>query len=99
MTPGVAPSPLNPQTPGAGMDSLSSQDWYTTDIEVRFKDSNSDAGLCGQVGRKTFIFHTNCCFDFVLAVYKTSLEIYFYQFVEWRNSRNIWRHGFLISTG
>lgn len=53
MTPGVAPSPLNPQTPGAGMDSLSSQDWYTTDIEVRFKDSHSDAGLSGQV---IFIF-------------------------------------------
>lgn len=54
MTPGVAPSPLNPQTPGAGMDALSSQDWYTTDIEVRFKDSQSDAGLSGQV--RSFIY-------------------------------------------
>lgn len=57
MTPGVAPSPLNPQTPGAGMDSLSSQDWYTTDIEVRFKDSHSDAGLSGQV--ISLILHIN----------------------------------------
>ncbi len=73
MTPGVAPSPLNPQTPGAGMDSLSSQDWYTTDIEVRFKDSHSDAGLSGQVEdflnkliynftlSNLFIFHKERC--------------------------------------
>ena len=49
MTPGVAPSPLNPQTPGAGMDSLNFADWFTTDIEVRVKDSHNDAGLGGQV--------------------------------------------------
>lgn len=50
MTPGVAPSPLNPQTPGAGMDSFNFADWFTTDIEVRVKDSHNDAGLGGQEG-------------------------------------------------
>jgi hypothetical protein len=49
MTPGVAASPLNPHTPGAGMDALALQDWFTTDIEVRVKDSHNDAGLSGQV--------------------------------------------------
>jgi len=32
------------------MDSLALQDWFTTDIEVRVKDSHNDAGLSGQTG-------------------------------------------------
>lgn len=61
MTPGVAPSPLNPQTPGAGMDSLNFTDWFTTDIEVRVKDSHNDAGLGGQVRK-----HSLCLLKFTL---------------------------------
>lgn len=57
MTPGVA------ATPGAGMDSLSSHDWYTTDIEVRFKAAQADAGLSGQVflhiKHVTILFYTS----------------------------------------
>lgn len=49
MTPGRPPSPTNPYTPGGEMESLSSQDWHTTDIEVRFKESSTDPGLSGQV--------------------------------------------------
>jgi len=61
MTPGVAASPLNPHTPGAGMDSLALQDWFTTDIEVRVKDSHNDAGLSGQVRTQWFFFNPLVC--------------------------------------
>lgn len=49
MTPG-APSPYNPQTPGAGLDSLSMHDWQTTDIVVRIKETHDDSGLIDQTG-------------------------------------------------
>lgn len=49
-TPG-APSPFNPQTPGAGMEhSFLSSEWQTTDIEVCIKQTHDDAGLIGQTG-------------------------------------------------
>ncbi|KAF4530960.1 hypothetical protein B566_EDAN011341 [Ephemera danica] len=47
---GGAASPFNPQTPGAGMEHLTLQDWHTTDLEVRIKDTHDDAGLTGQIG-------------------------------------------------
>ncbi|KAJ9580689.1 hypothetical protein L9F63_024134, partial [Diploptera punctata] len=51
MTPGAAPSPYNPHTPGAGLDQIAlQQDWQTTDIEVRIRDTHDDAGLSGQIG-------------------------------------------------
>jgi len=52
MTPGAAPSPYNPHTPGAGFDQLATlqQEWQTTDIEVRIRDTHDDAGLSGQTG-------------------------------------------------
>lgn len=43
---GAPPSPFNPGTPGAGLESLG--DWHTTDIEVRIRDSHEDEGLIGQ---------------------------------------------------
>ncbi|KAL0271372.1 UNVERIFIED_CONTAM: hypothetical protein PYX00_008479 [Menopon gallinae] len=46
---GSAPSPYNPQTPGAGLDTPL-QDWHTTDIEVRIRDTHDDPGLSGQTG-------------------------------------------------
>ncbi|GAB6022325.1 transcription elongation factor spt5 [Chamberlinius hualienensis] len=49
MTPG-APSPFIPQTPGAGIESMGTQEWHTTEIEVVIRDSHEDAGLVGQVG-------------------------------------------------
>ncbi|KAG8235707.1 hypothetical protein J437_LFUL016326 [Ladona fulva] len=49
MTPGAS-SPYNPQTPGAGMDQVALQEWHTTDIEVRIKDTHDDPGLSGQTG-------------------------------------------------
>ncbi|XP_064477491.1 transcription elongation factor SPT5-like [Ornithodoros turicata] len=48
MTPG-APSPYNPQTPGAGMEQVS-MEWQTTDLEVRIKPTHEDGGLIGQTG-------------------------------------------------
>jgi len=52
MTPGGAPSPYNPHTPGAGLDQPTTlqQEWQTTDIEVRIRDTHDDAGLSGQTG-------------------------------------------------
>jgi transcription elongation factor SPT5 len=52
MTPGAAPSPYNPHTPGAGLDqpTASQSEWQTTDIEVRIRDTHDDAGLSGQTG-------------------------------------------------
>jgi hypothetical protein len=52
MTPGGAPSPYNPHTPGAGLDQPATlqQEWQTTDIEVRIRDTHDDAGLSGQTG-------------------------------------------------
>ncbi|KAF4528479.1 hypothetical protein B566_EDAN013026 [Ephemera danica] len=49
-SPMTAASPFNPQTPGAGMEHLTLQDWHTTDLEVRIKDTHVDAGLTGQTG-------------------------------------------------
>lgn len=46
---GSAPSPYNPHTPGAGLDTPF-QDWLTTDIEVRIRDTHDDPGLSGQRG-------------------------------------------------
>jgi len=52
MTPGSshASSPYHPSTPTRDIDMLSSQDWYSPDIEVVIKDSHSDTNLCGQLG-------------------------------------------------
>ncbi|XP_046743130.1 transcription elongation factor SPT5 [Diprion similis] len=56
MTPGVAGSPYNPQTPGAGLDAGASSgmimgsEWHTTDIEVRIRDTHQDPALAGQQG-------------------------------------------------
>jgi transcription elongation factor SPT5 len=52
MTPGAAPSPYNPHTPGSGHDQQATlqQEWQTTDIEVRIRDTHDDAGLSGQTG-------------------------------------------------
>ena len=58
MTPGSssnASSPYHPSTPsrpggGGESDLLSSQDWYSPDIEVVIKDSHTDGNLCGQIG-------------------------------------------------
>jgi transcription elongation factor SPT5 len=52
MTPGAAPSPYNPHTPGSGHDQQTTlqQEWQTTDIEVRIRDTHDDAGLSGQTG-------------------------------------------------
>jgi transcription elongation factor SPT5 len=47
---GTASSPYNPQTPGAGMEHLTLQDWHTTDLEVRIKSTHDDPGLIGQTG-------------------------------------------------
>lgn len=49
MTPG-AQSPFIPQTPGAGIEHMSAQEWHTTDIEVRIRDTHEDVGLVGQTG-------------------------------------------------
>ncbi|XP_075228601.1 transcription elongation factor subunit Spt5 [Lycorma delicatula] len=46
---GGVPSPYNPQTPGTVMDS-GLQEWHTVDIDVRVKDTHTDAGLAGQTG-------------------------------------------------
>lgn len=50
MTPG-APSPggYNPHTPGSNIDQ-SSNDWVTTDIMVRVKDTFLDGGVINQTG-------------------------------------------------
>lgn len=54
--PGVAGSPYNPQTPGAGLDTnvgsgiIGGAEWHTTDIEVRIRDSHQDPALAGQQG-------------------------------------------------
>lgn len=32
---------------------VTNNDWYTTDIEVRIKDTNDDSGLAGQIGTIT----------------------------------------------
>lgn len=50
MTPGLAQSPYNPQTPGAGLDVMPATEWHTTDIEVRIRDTHDDSGLAGQQG-------------------------------------------------
>lgn len=53
---GVAGSPYNPQTPGAGLDTgvgagvIGGTEWHTTDIEVRIRDSHQDPALAGQQG-------------------------------------------------
>lgn len=50
MTPG-APSPggYNPHTPGSNIDQASN-DWVTTDIMVRVKDTFLDGGVINQTG-------------------------------------------------
>lgn len=50
MTPG-APSPggYNPHTPGSNIDQASN-DWVTTDIMVRVKDTFLDVGVINQTG-------------------------------------------------
>ncbi|KAK0085563.1 hypothetical protein PV325_004872 [Microctonus aethiopoides] len=56
MTPGVAGSPYNPQTPGAGLEAgvsagmIGNSEWHTIDIEVRIRDSHQDPALAGQQG-------------------------------------------------
>lgn len=53
MTPNIDSPHLNPQTPGASMPSDSSaysNDWQTTDIEVRIKNIHQDEDLIGQHG-------------------------------------------------
>lgn len=53
---GVAGSPYNPQTPGAGLDIgvtsgiINNTEWHTTDIEVRIRGSHPDPALAGQQG-------------------------------------------------
>uniref|UniRef100_A0A1B6GUV3 Spt5 C-terminal domain-containing protein n=1 Tax=Cuerna arida TaxID=1464854 RepID=A0A1B6GUV3_9HEMI len=47
LTPGGAPSPYNSHS--TGMDPMM-QDWHTTDIEVRVRESHDDSDLVGQVG-------------------------------------------------
>ncbi|XP_073975889.1 transcription elongation factor subunit Spt5 [Rhodnius prolixus] len=49
-TPGSGTSPY---TPGASGHEVTNNDWYTTDIEVRIKDTNDDSGLAGQIGTIT----------------------------------------------
>lgn len=60
MTPGGAASPFNPQTPGSGLDQQPLQDWHTTDIQVRIRDSHEDPGLSGQTGVITGISGGMC---------------------------------------
>ncbi|KAJ8683478.1 hypothetical protein QAD02_019270 [Eretmocerus hayati] len=65
MTPGVASSPYNPQTPGSSIDTAHSSgvygsEWHTTDLEVRVRDSVQDADLAGQQGYITTISGGMC---------------------------------------
>ncbi|XP_046987782.1 transcription elongation factor SPT5 [Schistocerca americana] len=60
VTPGAA-SPFNPHTPGSGLDQQQlQQEWHTTDIEVRIKDTHEDTGLSGQTGIITGISGGMC---------------------------------------
>lgn len=45
-----AASPYAPYTPGGAVEQPPLQEWCTTDIEVRIRDSHDDPGLCGQTG-------------------------------------------------
>lgn len=50
MTPSGAASPYAPYTPGGAVEQPPLQEWCTTDIEVRIRDTHDDRGLCGQTG-------------------------------------------------